>query len=71
MSKMQLLIDSKHRVLLNKYPITVVGILDAGQQFTMIALAVSNKEDEEVFLLFAAGSRVFVAATGTESSIHL
>jgi hypothetical protein len=25
----------------------VVGILDAGQQFHMIALAVSNKEDEE------------------------
>jgi hypothetical protein len=27
----------------------VVGILDAGQQFNMIALAVSNKEDEEIF----------------------
>jgi hypothetical protein len=26
----------------------VVGILDAGQQFHMVALAVSNKEDEEV-----------------------
>jgi MULE transposase domain len=27
----------------------VVGILDAGQQFHMVALAVSNKEDEEFF----------------------
>jgi hypothetical protein len=49
MSKMQLVIDSKHRVLLNNYLISVVGILDAGQQFNMIALAVSNKEDEEFF----------------------
>jgi hypothetical protein len=47
--KMQLVIDSKHRVLLNDYPITVVGILDAGQQFHMVALAVSNREDEEFF----------------------
>jgi hypothetical protein len=29
--KMQLVIDYKHCVLLNNYPITVVGILDAGQ----------------------------------------
>jgi hypothetical protein len=50
--KMQLVIDSKHRVLLNNYPITVVGILDAGQQFHMVALAVSNKEDEEFFYCF-------------------
>jgi hypothetical protein len=49
MSKMQLVIDSKHRVLLNNYLISVVGILDAGQQFNMIALAVSNKEYEEFF----------------------
>jgi MULE transposase domain len=48
MSKMNLVFDSKHRVLLNNYPITVVGVLDVGQQFNMIALAVSNKEDEEV-----------------------
>jgi MULE transposase domain len=52
MSKKQLVIDSKRRGLLNNYPITAVGILDAGQQYTMIALAVSNKEDEEVFILF-------------------
>jgi hypothetical protein len=49
MSKMQLGIDSKHRVLLNNYPITVVGILNAGQQFNVIAFALSNKEHEEFF----------------------
>jgi hypothetical protein len=49
MSKMQLVIDSKLHVLLNDYSITVVGILDAGQQFNMTALAVSNKEEEEFF----------------------
>jgi hypothetical protein len=49
MSQMQLVLDSKHRVILNNYPITVVWILGAGQQFNMIALAVSNKEDEEFF----------------------
>jgi hypothetical protein len=46
---MQLVIDSKHRVSLRNYLITVVGILDSGQQFNMIALVVSNKEDEEIF----------------------
>jgi MULE transposase domain len=46
---MQLVIDSKHRVLMNNYPVTAVGFLDAGQQFNLVMLAVSNKEDEEFF----------------------
>ena len=46
---MQLVIYSKHRVLLNNYLVTVVGVLDTAQQFNMIALAVSNKEDGEMF----------------------
>jgi hypothetical protein len=68
MSRMQLVIDSKHHVLLNDYSITVFGILDAGQQFNMIALAVSNKEDKEFFycLLLLRG-RANRATTPTES----
>jgi hypothetical protein len=46
---MQLVVDSKHRVLMNNYPATAVGFLDAGQQFNLVMLAVSNKEDEEIF----------------------
>ena len=29
----QLVIDSKHRVLMNNYPVTALGVLDAGLQF--------------------------------------
>jgi hypothetical protein len=63
--KMQLVIDSRHRVLLiidvfttylSIYPISVVGILDAGLQFHMIALAVSRKIRRGVFLLLSAVS---------------
>jgi hypothetical protein len=46
---MQLVIDSKHRVLMNNYPVTAVGFLDAEQQFILFMLAVSNKEDEDFF----------------------
>jgi MULE transposase domain len=46
---MQLVIDSKHRILMNNYPVTAVGFLDAVQQFNFVLLAVSNKEDEEFF----------------------
>jgi hypothetical protein len=49
---MQVVLDSKHRVLRNNYPITALGILDAGQQFNLIALAVSNKEDEAFYTSF-------------------
>jgi hypothetical protein len=37
---------------MNNYPITVLSVLDAGQQFNLVALAVSNKEDEEFYTLF-------------------
>jgi hypothetical protein len=33
---------TKHRVLMNNYPVTAVGFLDAGQQFNLVMLAVSN-----------------------------
>jgi hypothetical protein len=47
----QPVINSKHRVLMNNYPVTAVGFLDAGQRFYLVMLAFSNKEDED-FLLF-------------------
>jgi MULE transposase domain len=34
---------------MNNYPVTAVGILDAGQQFNLVMLTVSNKEDEGFF----------------------
>jgi hypothetical protein len=37
--------DSKHKELIGNYPVTALGILDAGQ-FNLIALALSSKEDE-------------------------
>jgi hypothetical protein len=46
---MQLFIDSKHRLLIDNYPVTAVGFLDAAQQFNLVMLDVSNKEDEEFF----------------------
>jgi hypothetical protein len=39
-SWMQFVLNSKHRVVMNNYPITVLGVLDMGQQFNLIALAV-------------------------------
>jgi hypothetical protein len=45
---LQLAMDSKHRVLMNNYPVTAFGVLDAGQQFNFIALALSNKEDKNM-----------------------
>jgi MULE transposase domain len=51
----QLAMDSKHRVLMNNYPVTDVGVLDAGQQFNLIALAVSNKEDKNMYSAFIQG----------------
>jgi hypothetical protein len=32
---------------MNNYPVTALSVLDAGQQFNLIALALSNKEDEK------------------------
>ena len=43
---LQLAMNSKHKVLMNNYPITALGILDAGQLFNLIAVALSNKKDE-------------------------
>jgi hypothetical protein len=37
---MQLFIDSKHRILMNNYPVTAVSFLDAGQQFNLVVLGV-------------------------------
>jgi hypothetical protein len=48
---MQLFIDSKHRLLIENYPVTAVGFLDAAQQFNLVMLDVSNKEDEDFSVL--------------------
>jgi hypothetical protein len=37
-SCVQVVLDSKRRFLMNNYPITVLGVLDAGQQFNLIAM---------------------------------
>jgi MULE transposase domain len=67
---MQVVLDSKHLVLMNNYPITALGILDAGQQFNLVALAVSNKEDEAFYTSFLQGIRTHVQAIGIVWSIE-
>jgi hypothetical protein len=52
---LQLAMDSKHRVLMNNYPVTALGVLDAGQQFNLIALALSNKEDKNMYSAMIQG----------------
>jgi hypothetical protein len=47
--------DAEHRVLMNNYPVTALGVLDAGQQFNLIALALSNKEDENKYSAMIQG----------------
>jgi MULE transposase domain len=61
---MQVVLDSKHRVLMNNYPVTVLGVLDAGQQFNLVALAVSNKEDEEFYTSFVKSIQTQVQNLG-------
>jgi hypothetical protein len=51
-SCMEVVLDSKHRVLMSNYPISVLGVLDAGQQFNLVAIYVSNKDYEEFYTSF-------------------
>ena len=44
--------DTKHKMLLNNYHVIAVGVLDAAQQFNLVTLAVSNKEDSYLFESF-------------------
>jgi MULE transposase domain len=67
---MQVVLDSKHRVLMNNYPITALGILDAGQQFNLLALAVSNKEDEVFYTSFLQSIQTQVQALGIVWSVE-
>jgi hypothetical protein len=46
---------SKHRVLMNNYHETCLGVLNAGQQFNLIALVLSNKEDENMYSAMIQG----------------
>jgi hypothetical protein len=59
--------DSKHRMLMNNYPVTAVGVLDAGQQFNLIALAVSNKEDENMYSAFIQGIETVLQSIGVRT----
>jgi hypothetical protein len=61
---MQVVPDSKHRVLMKIYPLTALGILDAGQQFNLIALVVSNKEDETFYASFLKSIQNLVQTVG-------
>jgi hypothetical protein len=63
---MEVVLDSKHRMLMNNYPITALGIRDVGQQFNLIALAVSNKEDEELYTSFLKSIQAKVHAPGID-----
>jgi MULE transposase domain len=63
---MQVVLDSKHRVLMNNYPITALGILDAGQQFNLV----SNKEDEAFYTSFLQSIQTHVQALGIVWSIE-
>jgi hypothetical protein len=57
---MQAVLDSKHRILMNNYPVTALGVLDAGQKFNLVALDVSNKEDPELHTAFIKSVRTLV-----------
>ena len=61
---LQLAMDSKHRVLMNNYPVTALGVLDAGQQFNLIALALSNKEDENMYSAMIQGVETVLQSIG-------
>jgi len=55
-SRHQIVIDSKHRLLHNNYPLSVIGVLDSGQQFHLVAFAISNKEDESMYNNFISAT---------------
>jgi MULE transposase domain len=57
-------LDSKHRVLVNNYPVTALGVLDAGQQFNLIALALSNKEDKNMYSAMIQGVETVLQSIG-------
>jgi hypothetical protein len=61
---LQLAMDLKHRVLINNYPITALGVLDAEQQFNLIALALSNKEDENMYSAMIQGVETVLQSIG-------
>ena len=46
---MQLVMDSKHRVTNLNFPIAALGLIDAGMQFWLTSIAVSNKEDSTMY----------------------
>ena len=51
---------------MNNYPVTALGILDAGQQFNLIAVALSNKEDENMYSAMIQGVGTVLQSIGVE-----
>jgi MULE transposase domain len=58
--------DSKYRVLINSYPVTALGVLDAGQQFNLIELALSNKEYENMYSAMMQGVESVLQSVGVQ-----
>jgi MULE transposase domain len=56
--------DSKHRVLMNNYQVTALGFFDAGQQFNLIAMALSNKEDKNMYWTMIQGVETVLQSIG-------
>ena len=49
---------------MKNYPVTALGVLDAGQQFNLIALALSNKEDENMYSAMIQGVETVLQSIG-------
>jgi MULE transposase domain len=56
--------DSKHRVLMNNYQATALGVFDAGQQFNLIAISLSNKEDKNLYWARIQGVETVLQSIG-------
>jgi MULE transposase domain len=65
----KVVLDSMHRVLMNNYPVTALGILDAGQQFNQLASAVTNTEDEAFYTSFLQSIQIHIQARSIVWSI--
>jgi MULE transposase domain len=63
---LQSAMDSKYRVLINSYPVTALGVLDAGQQFNLIELALSNKEYENMYSAMMQGVESVLQSVGVQ-----
>jgi DNA-binding LacI/PurR family transcriptional regulator len=49
---------------MDNYPVIALGVLDAGQQFNLIALALPNKEDENMYSAMVQGVETVLQSIG-------